>query len=71
LTKTAIELPGANCASGGFKLSTGLDSNANGVLETAETTSNIHLQRHQWPGRGEWSQPAKGATRRAVTERAR
>ncbi len=43
LTKTVVELPGANCAAGGFKISNGTDSNGNGVLDSSEATGNNYL----------------------------
>jgi hypothetical protein len=36
LVRTIIELPGTNCANGGFNIQTGLDINSNGVLEESE-----------------------------------
>ncbi|MCH7343321.1 hypothetical protein LZ017_08000 [Pelomonas sp. CA6] len=37
------EPPGANCATGGQRVSVGLDSNANGVLDSAEIQSSSYL----------------------------
>ena len=36
LIKTTVELAGANCATGGTKVETGLDANSNGILDIGE-----------------------------------
>ena len=43
LIGTLIEQPGANCAHGGYRLEVGLDSNANGQLDSEEVTSWEYL----------------------------
>lgn len=43
LVSTSPEPSGANCTAGGLKLSFGLDSNANGVLETSEISSTSYV----------------------------
>jgi len=40
LVKTTAELAGANCATGGTKIETGLDVNNNGVLDIAEVNAS-------------------------------
>ena len=40
LIKTTTELAGANCTNGGTKIETGLDANANGVLEAGEVNAS-------------------------------
>ena len=40
LVKTTAELAGANCATGGTKIETGLDANNNGVLDIAEVNAS-------------------------------
>jgi len=41
LIKTTTELAGANCATGGVKLESGLDANANGTLDAGEINSAL------------------------------
>ena len=41
LINTTTEAAGANCASGGTKIETGLDTNNNGVLDTAEVNTDL------------------------------
>ncbi len=43
LLTTTLEPSGANCASGGTKISGGQDINLNGVLESAEVTSTAYV----------------------------
>jgi len=43
LVSVTIEPPGANCASGGKKVNSGLDANGNGVLDSAEITSSSYI----------------------------
>lgn len=45
LIKTTAELAGANCATGGTKVETGLDANNNGILDTGEinTTQTTYV----------------------------
>jgi hypothetical protein len=43
LVAVVSEPAGTNCASGGNKVSTGLDTNANGVLDTSEITSSNYI----------------------------
>jgi hypothetical protein len=40
LIKTTIEAAGSNCTNGGTKIETGLDANANGVLENSEVNTS-------------------------------
>jgi len=49
LTSIAAEAAGANCGSGGQKVTSGRDTNANGVLDTAEVTATAYLC-HGAPG---------------------
>jgi photosystem II stability/assembly factor-like uncharacterized protein len=39
LVATTVEAGGANCAAGGVKISSGADTNGNGILETSEVTN--------------------------------
>lgn len=39
LVATTVEAAGANCAAGGVKISSGADTNGNGILETSEVTN--------------------------------
>jgi hypothetical protein len=43
LTATVAEAAGANCANGGLKTTSGLDANANNVLDPAEVTSTAYV----------------------------
>lgn len=43
LVKTTAEAEGTNCTSGGIRIDTGLDLNANSVLDTAEITSTSYV----------------------------
>jgi len=43
LIKTLVEQPGANCTNGGFSVQTGLDTNANGLLDANEVISTEYL----------------------------
>jgi hypothetical protein len=43
LLKIVIEPVGANCADGGNKITSGLDSNANSLLDSAEVTSTAYV----------------------------
>jgi len=46
ITSTAVEPAGAHCANGGIVTSTGLDTNANGVLDPSEVTSYSYTCSH-------------------------
>jgi len=41
LIKTSIEVAGSNCAAGGAKIETGVDANANGILDQTEIVSSL------------------------------
>ncbi len=41
IVKTTTEAAGANCATGGTKVEVGLDTNSNGVLDTAEINATL------------------------------
>ncbi len=43
LVAVTVEAPGSNCASGGSRIAAGLDTNANGALETAEVSSTQYI----------------------------
>jgi hypothetical protein len=43
LVSVIVEPPGANCATGGKKVSSGLNTNGNGILDTAEITSSSYI----------------------------
>ncbi|MCM4172572.1 hypothetical protein DHD32_13860 [Arenibacter sp. TNZ] len=43
LIKTLVEQPGANCTNGGFSVQTGLDTNANSILDANEVISTEYL----------------------------
>jgi len=43
LTSMVAELSGTNCPSGGLKITSGLDANANGVLDTQEINSTNYI----------------------------
>ena len=43
LVAVATEAPGANCAAGGEKVSAGLDTNGNGILDSSEVTSSTYI----------------------------
>jgi hypothetical protein len=43
LTATVTEAAGANCTNGGMKTTSGLDANANNVLDAAEVTSTAYV----------------------------
>lgn len=42
LTRSAVELPGANCANGGTALSVGIDDNADGLLADGEVDAVVY-----------------------------
>lgn len=43
LTATSAEAPGANCANGGTRIDVGIDTNANGKLDTGEVTGTSYV----------------------------
>ena len=43
LVKTSVELPGINCPTGGLKVESGQDTNANGLLDLLEITSTRYV----------------------------
>ncbi|KIC64130.1 hypothetical protein RM51_05285 [Chryseobacterium taiwanense] len=43
LVKTTIEIAGINCSTGGLKVESGLDINANGILDLSEVTSTNYV----------------------------
>ena len=43
MIKTLVEQPGANCSNGGFSVQSGLDANANGVLDASEVNTTEYL----------------------------
>jgi len=43
LIATLVEQPGINCSNGGFVIQSGSDTNANGILDTAEIKSTEYL----------------------------
>lgn len=43
LVATQAEAPGANCVAGGVRITSGLDQNRNGVLESGEVTSTRYV----------------------------
>ena len=43
LVSFTIEPPGANCATGGKKVNSGLDTNGNGILDSTEITSSSYI----------------------------
>tara|TARA_R110002049_G_scaffold296797_1_gene485198 strand:+ start:34650 stop:35255 length:606 start_codon:yes stop_codon:yes gene_type:complete len=43
MIKTLVEQPGANCSNGGFSVQSGLDTNANGVLDAGEVNTTEYL----------------------------
>lgn len=43
LTATAVEASGANCATGGTRITAGADANGNGTLEAAEVSSTAYV----------------------------
>lgn len=43
LVKTSVELPGINCSTGGLKVESGQDTNANGLLDLSEITSTRYV----------------------------
>ena len=49
VTKVSLEAPGANCASGGSRIESGIDANNNAVLDTAEV-SGVQYACHGAPG---------------------
>ena len=43
LTNNTIEAPGVNCADGGIKVETGLDTDLSGILEAGEVTATTYV----------------------------